>query len=192
MPSKICDSSSNEPEEPSQSGGSSRKRACSSLEVISCELKAAGKGSGSQVTEEMIKCQTPGSTKWQLNPGEMPSCSVSWGVHGAIILISIIRERYNSYLVTLKGHGEIITKQSFKERHKRKQWRSCSVGFTRRFSHAWSAAREKVQRLFKRSGAESGAASRACRTQTAPQCRKDHMKSVTLKTKDLTKNRLSV
>lgn len=36
-------------------------------------------------------------------------------------MISIIREWYNSYLVTLKGHGEIITKQSFKERHKRKQ-----------------------------------------------------------------------
>lgn len=192
MSSKICDSSSNELEEPSRSGGSSRKRACSFLEVIPCKLKAAGKGSGSQVTEEMIKCQTSGSTKWQLNPGEMPSCSVSWGVHGTIILISIVREQYNSYLVTLKGHGGIKTKQSFTERHKRKQWRSCLVGFTQRFFHAWSAAREKVQRLFKRSGSESRAASRACRTQTAPQRRKDHLKSVTLKTKDLTKNGLFV
>lgn len=76
-PSKIRNGSSNEPEEPSHSGGSSKKRARSSLEVIPCEVKAVGKGSGSQVAEEMIKCQTPGSTKWQLNPGEMPSCSNS-------------------------------------------------------------------------------------------------------------------
>lgn len=65
----------NEPEEPSHSGGSSKKRARSSLEVIPWEVKAVGKGSGSQVAEEMIKCQTPGSTKWQLNTGKMPSCS---------------------------------------------------------------------------------------------------------------------
>lgn len=76
-PSKIRGSSSNEPGEPSHSGDSSEKRAHSSLEVIPCEVKAVRKGSGSQVAEEVIKCQTPGSTKWQLNPGEMPSCSLS-------------------------------------------------------------------------------------------------------------------
>lgn len=40
-------------------------------------------------------------------------------------MISIIREWHNSYLVTLKGHGELITKPSFKESHKSKQWHSC-------------------------------------------------------------------
>jgi len=72
---KMSDRSSNEPEEPWLSRGRSTERACSSPEMILHEAKAVGKGSGSQVTEEMIKCQTPDSTKWQLNPGEMPSCS---------------------------------------------------------------------------------------------------------------------
>lgn len=42
-------------------------------------------------------------------------------------------------------------------------------------------------KLFKGSGSEPRAAGRACRTQTAPSHRKDHRKSVTLKTKAFTR-----
>lgn len=96
------------------SGDSSKKRACSSLEVMPCEVKAVRKGSGSQVTEEVIKCQTPDSTKWQWILAKCQTIlTVNWGVHGAVIMISIIREWYNSHQVTLEGHGEIIKKAKF-------------------------------------------------------------------------------
>lgn len=101
-------------------------------------------------------------------------------------MISIIREWYNSYLVTLKGHGEIITKQSFKERHKRKQWHSCSWVLPRGSSmrEVWPGRKYKAclrdQALNREQPAVPAELKRLRNT-------KDHRKSVTLKTKDLTR-----
>lgn len=83
MPSKFHDGSSNKPERHSYSGDSNKKRAHSSLEVMPYEVKAVGKGSGSQVRGS-DKMSDSWQYKMAANPGKMPNRSNSelkstWG-----------------------------------------------------------------------------------------------------------------